>query len=155
MSFPRFSQRHAGFVWRKPKEAYNPECLLSTVKHGGGNVTIWAATSWYYADPIVTMNGRIAASDYVDILHNQMRPVVHTLFRNNDAIFQDDISPIHTARSVQSWFEEHKEALHHLWSAQSPDLNIIKPLWSVLESRVRSRIPPPTSLKQLDVLHEK
>jgi transposase len=39
--------------------------------------------------------------------------------------------------------------------AESPDLNIIEPLWSVLESRVRGRFPAPTSLKQLeDFLHE-
>jgi len=68
---------------------------------------------------------------------------------NNDAIFQDD-SLIHTARSVQSWFEEDKDALQHLlWLAQSPTLNIIEPLWSVLESRVRSRFPP-LSLKQVE-----
>jgi hypothetical protein len=62
----------------------------------------------------------------------------------------------HTARSVQFWFQEHEDALQHLpWSAQSPDLNIIEPLWSVLDSRMRSRFPPQSSLKQLeDVLQE-
>jgi hypothetical protein len=75
---------------------------------------------------------------------------------NNDAVFQDDVPPTHTARSVHSWSEEHEDALQHLlWPAQSPHLNITEPLWSVLESRVRSRFPPPTSLKRLeDVLHE-
>jgi transposase len=34
--------------------------------------------------------------------------------------------------------------------AQSPDLNIIEPLWSVLGTRVRNRFPPPASLKQLE-----
>jgi hypothetical protein len=34
-------------------------------------------------------------------------------------------------------------------------MNIIEPFWSVLETRVRNRFPPPTSLKQLeDVLQE-
>jgi hypothetical protein len=32
-------------------------------------------------------------------------------------------------------------------------LNIIGPLWSVLDSRVRSKLPPPSSLNQLDALH--
>jgi len=55
-----------------------------------------------------------------------------------------------TARSVQSWFEEHEGALQHLlWLAQSPKSNIFEPLWSVLESRVRSRFPP-SSFKQLE-----
>jgi len=36
-----------------------------------------------------------------------------------------------------------------------PHLNIIEPLWSVLESRVRSKVPPPSSVKQVkDVLND-
>jgi len=57
---------------------------------------------------------------------------------------------MHTARSVQSWFEEHEDALQHLlWLAQSPILYIIVSLWSVFESRVRSRFPT-SSVKQLE-----
>ena len=86
---------------------------------------------------------------------NQVIPVTHMLFPNNNAIFQDDSSLIHTAESAQSWFEMNEDALQHLtWPAQWPDLNIIEPLWSVLENMVRSRFPPISSLHQLDVLHE-
>jgi hypothetical protein len=57
---------------------------------------------------------------------------------------------------VQSWFEEHESELQQPWLAQSPGLNIIEPLWLVLETRVRNRFSPPTSLKELeDVLQEK
>jgi len=70
----------------------------------------------------------------VDILASQVHPVVQVFFPNNDVVFQDDASPIHTARSVQSCFEEHEDALQHLlWLAQSPDLNIIEPLVSFRE----------------------
>jgi len=57
---------------------------------------------------------------------------------------------------VRYWCKEHEDALQHLsWPAKLPDLNIIGPLWSVLENRVRSRLPPPSPLKQLeDVLRE-
>jgi hypothetical protein len=49
----------------------------------------------------------------------------------------------------------HENALQNLpWPAQPPDLNVIELLWSVSESRVRSRFPP-LSLKQPeDVLRE-
>jgi len=36
-----------------PKEAYNSECLIPTVKHGCGTVTIWAAKPCYSAGPLI------------------------------------------------------------------------------------------------------
>jgi hypothetical protein len=61
--------------------------------------------------------------------------------------------PIHTAGTVQSWFEENEgELQHHSWLAQSPDLYITEPLWSALETRVRNRFSSPTSLKQLETV---
>jgi len=62
---------------------------------------------------------------------------------------------IHTSRIVHSWFEEHEDAVQHLpWPGKSPDLNIIETHWSILDSRVRSGFPTPSSHKQLeDVLH--
>jgi len=47
------------------------------------------------------------------ILGSQVHPVVQVLFPNKGAIFQDNDWPIHTARSVQSWFEEPEDALKH------------------------------------------
>ena len=65
-SFTLFPTSVRVFVWRTPKEAYNPECLLPTVKHGGGSVTIWAAISWYSPGPLSALNGRITARDYLN-----------------------------------------------------------------------------------------
>jgi transposase len=85
----------------------------------------------------------------MDILGSQVHPMAQVLFPNNDAIFQDN-DLAYTVRSVQALCEEHEDAFQHLlWLAQSPNLNNIEPLWSVLESRVRSRSPP-LSLKQLE-----
>jgi heme oxygenase len=49
--------------------------------------------------------------------------MVERLFPESDEFFQGNDSPIHTARSVQSWFEELEDALRHLpWPPQMPDL---------------------------------
>jgi hypothetical protein len=126
------------------------------VKQVEGSAIVRARISWYSVSPIVTLHGPITAREYVDRLGNLVHPVIQTLFPNNGAVFPDDNVPIHTAVSVQSWFEEQEGELQHLpWPAQSPDLNVTKPLWSLLETKARHRFPLPTSLKQLeDVIQE-
>jgi hypothetical protein len=79
-SFTLFPTSGRVYVWRTPKEACNSACLVPNVKHGGGSVTIWTAISWYCVGPITTLNGRITASDYVDILVSQVHPVVQWTF---------------------------------------------------------------------------
>jgi hypothetical protein len=110
----------------------------------------------YSVGLIITIDGRISAMEYVDRLGNQVHPMIQTLLPNNDAVFQDDSTPIHPAGTAYSWFEEHEGELQHLpCTAYSPDLNIIESLWSVLETRVKNRFPPPTSLKNFkDFLKE-
>jgi hypothetical protein len=103
-SFTLFPASRRVYVCVTPKVAYNPECLVPTVKHGRSSVMVWAAISWYSVGLIITLHGRITASEYVDILGNQVQPMVQTLFPNNDALLKEDNFPIHTAGTFQSWF---------------------------------------------------
>jgi hypothetical protein len=121
--------------------------------HGlGSNIVVQ-----YSVGPIITLHGRIIAREHMDKLVNQVHPMIQTLIPNIVAAFQEDSAPIHTAGTVQTWFEEHEGKFQHRpWPAQSPYLKVIEPLLSLLETSLWNRFPPPTSLKQLeDVLEEK
>lgn len=60
------------YVWRSPGEEYKKECLLPTVKHGGGSVMVWGAISWRELGPIMAIKGKIKATDYEKILDEQV-----------------------------------------------------------------------------------
>jgi hypothetical protein len=48
---------------------------------------------------IGNVQGQITAREYVDRLGNQVPPMIQT-FPNNDAVFQHDNAPVHTAGTV-------------------------------------------------------
>ena len=82
--------------------------------------------------------------------HTQLE--VHMLFPNNDAIFHYDTPPEMFSYGFRS-MKMHYNIFPGQHNRQT--LNIIKPLWSVLDSRMRVRLPPQSSLKQLEyVLQE-
>ncbi|GFU20137.1 transposable element Tcb1 transposase [Trichonephila clavipes] len=93
---------------RTPKEAFAPECVVPTVKHGGGSLMVWGAIYWRGVGPLVTLHGKVKAAHYVNILGDQVHPFVQTLFPGECPLYQDDNAPIHTAKIAQEWFVEHE-----------------------------------------------
>jgi hypothetical protein len=75
-SFTLFPTSGRVYVWRTPKQAYNPECLVPTVRHRVGSVMVWAAILWYsiLLAHITTLHVRITAREHVDRLGKQVHP---------------------------------------------------------------------------------
>jgi hypothetical protein len=70
------------YVWRTPKEAYNPECLVPILKHGRGSVMVLAAIL-YSVGPTTALHGQITAREYGDRLGTQVNPMIQTIFLNS------------------------------------------------------------------------
>ncbi|GFW85474.1 transposable element Tc1 transposase [Trichonephila clavipes] len=138
-SFTLFQTTGRVFVWQALTEAFHVDCLVPTVKHGGGSVMVWAAISSRGLGPLVVLRGMITGDHYRSILADHLHPMLQTLFPGECLVFQDDNAPVHTSRCVQTWLHEHDDEVEHLtWCPQSPDLNIIEPLWGYLENKVCS-----------------
>ena len=128
-------------VRRRSGEAYRPECLAPTVKHGGGSVMIWGCFSKSGTGKVRLCEERMNQAKYRVVLEEDLLPSAQMLYPNSDDwIFQQDNAPCHTAKSVKSWMEE-KNIRILTWPAQSPDINPIENLWNTMKRKMENHKP--------------
>ena len=90
--FALFQSDGRARVWRSPKEAYNEDCIQSTVKFGGGSVMFWGCFGWHGVGPLVVVEGNMDSDKYVNLLANRFIPWVDNY---PNSIFQQDESSCH------------------------------------------------------------
>ncbi len=67
-------------------------------------------------------------------------PFADQLFKEAYLIFQQDLAPAHTAKSIKSWLNDHGVGVLD-WPAKLPDLNPIDNLWGVVKREMRNKRP--------------
>ncbi len=111
-------------VWRKRGEAQNPCCLKSSVKFPQ-SVMVWAAMSSAGVGPLCFLTSTVNAAIYQDILEHFVLASAEKLYGDADFIFQQDLTPAHTAKGTKSWFNDHGVTVLN-WPANSAGLNPIE-----------------------------
>ena len=119
--FNRFGSDGKQYVRRPQNQELSPRYTLKTVKHGGGNVIVWASFSWCGVGPLYRTQGTMDQHMYKEILENVILPYAE---ENLPLVwkFQQNNDPKHTVKSVKMWFNAKKINVLE-WPAQSPDLN--------------------------------
>ncbi|GFX98391.1 transposable element Tcb1 transposase [Trichonephila clavipes] len=126
-------------------EHFFSDCIVPTVKFGGGSIMVWGCFSWFGLNPLVPVIGNMNSEMYVGILDNAALPTLWQYFGEGPFLFQRDNCSIHTSRLAQTWFD--KMGVRKLdWPSQNPDLEHLGD-----ESERRLRIQPnrPSSLQAL------
>lgn len=94
------------------------------------SLMVWAAFSRTKKTDIVFVTGNLNSELYVDILENNLLPIM-----DPDDIFQQDNATCHTSGYTRAWFDENRVDVMP-WPAISPDLNPIENLWAYMQHKV-------------------
>ncbi len=104
------------------------------------SVMIWAAMSSAGVGPLCFLKSTVNAAIYQEILEHFMLPSADKLYGDADFIFQQELAPAHTSKGTKSWFNDHGVTVLD-WPANTPDLNPIENLWSIVKRKMRDTRP--------------
>lgn len=95
--FEMFGNKRRLYVRREPNERFKSNCLVPTVKHGGGSVMVWGGMCSSGVVPLYRIKGIMDQKVYHSILIHHVVPGGLKLI-GNGFILQQDNDPKHTAK---------------------------------------------------------
>jgi hypothetical protein len=126
-------------IWHKDDRPVHPIPKDRKKIHAWGGFSIQGKTSLY------CFTEKMDARFYVNILENQLPHIEEMM--GTDWRLQQDNDPKHTSRLAKEFIEQNiPESMD--WPSNSPDLNPIENMWSVVKRNVEKRRP--NNLKELE-----
>ncbi len=104
---------------------------------------IWAAMSSAGVGPLCFLKSTVNAAIYQDIFEHFILPSADKLYGDADFIFQQDLASAHTAKGTKNWYNDHGFTVLD-WPSNSPDLNPVDNLWSIVKRKMRDTRPDNT-----------
>ncbi|GFY04021.1 transposase domain containing protein [Trichonephila clavipes] len=106
--------------------------------------------SWAFLGPVVVVKQIMNATEYLNIIADQLHPYMVSVSLAGNGMFQQDNAPCHKAKIVLEWFQEHDPEFQLMsWPLSSPNLNKIEHIWDVMGQQLRVQRPPIHNISDL------
>ena len=131
-----FVQRHRSqHVRRSPGEKVRGCHIDQCVKHTEKKM-FWGCFSYAGAGSLHPIHGMMNSAHYVEVTEEKVIPDMRKVFPDGSGVFQQDLAPCHMSKVVTNFFKRNKIKVLD-WPGNSPDLNPIENLWSIIKCRLR------------------
>jgi transposase len=102
-------------------------------------IMFWSAIGINCKAPIIVLRGTVNTEKYIELLESHFLPWLKEKCLDTH-IFQQDNAPAHTSKRSIAFIRSQNLKLLD-WPANSPDLNPIENIWSILKNAVDKRSP--------------
>ena len=96
--FELFGNKRRLFVRRHQNERYILQCIVPTVKHGGGSIMVWGCFAGHKIGDLIRVRGIMKKEQYREILENHVVPSAHRMVVRRQPVFMQDNDPKHKSK---------------------------------------------------------
>lgn len=100
----------------------------------GGSIMVWMMMMPNGLLSHRVIEGKFNSEKYIKILKECTVPIIKLNY-GEDFYFQQDNSPIHTAKTINKFFESSSIKVIK-WPSRSPDINVIEDVWKMVSDIV-------------------